>query len=392
MHKLNKPIRQPVKDDLPDISSHSEDGDWSSNIGNDDLWEGSSQTGGGDCLDEHSDFEMPYETAARPRRPSWNEDSENEVQRLPIKLLDGRIKNIGVKPRGKPKEYSGESDKVEALETSSPEPPEDTTPSRRFGRCSAVDLVATKSRKKRIHAAREHIASICQEIVGDPEDGVSYSNPVKIVIIHQSYSSSSRYFAVCIVLVWQRLHLHPSCKLSQMTQRSESLPCYPNWPSLRMSSPDTESVRLRNKKSLRRLGKPSQGFGNGNKVLSGFIRSTYNSLKQKSKVRFPASDFPGHAMISAVGKTELADVCLKCMCTLLVEVTHFNFRTNVISCIMGRLSRRSWDEVSFLVSSGFGVADNVLLLSGVRPLPRHLDKGLPGGRYWCRFVGSSSAS
>lgn len=176
-----------------------------------------------------------------------------------------------------------------------------------------------------------------------------------------------------------------------MTQRSENLPYYPNWPSLRMSSPDTESVRLRNKKSLRRSGKPLQGFVNGSKVLSGFIKSTYNSLKQKSKVRFPASDFLGHVMIGAVGKTELADVSLKCMCTLLVEVTHFNFRTNIISCIMGRLSRRSWDEVSFLVSSGFGVANNVNPLPGVRPLQRHLGEGLPRGHYWCRFVGSSPA-
>lgn len=187
MHKLNKPTRQPVKDDLPDVSSHSEDdGDWDSNIGDDDLWEGSSQTGGGDSLGERSDFEMPYETAARPRRPSWDEDSENEVQRLPIKLLDGRVKNLGAKSRGKPKEYSSESDKEEALEASSPEPPEHSSPSGRLGRRSAVDLVTTKSRKERIHAAREQIASICQEIVGDPEDGVSYSNLVKIVVTHQT--------------------------------------------------------------------------------------------------------------------------------------------------------------------------------------------------------------
>lgn len=51
-------------------------------------------------------------------------------------------------------------------------------------------------------------------------------------------------------------------------------------------------------------------------------------------------------MISFAGKTELADISLKSICTLLVDVTHFNFRTNIISCIMGRLSRRGWDEVS----------------------------------------------
>ena len=34
------------------------------------------------------------------------------------------------------------------------------------------------------------------------------------------------------------------------------------------------------------------------------------------------------------------------MCTLLVEVTHFNFRVNLMSTIVAALSRKSWDQVS----------------------------------------------
>jgi nucleolar complex protein 3 len=46
-----------------------------------------------------------------------------------------------------------------------------------------VDVVTTKSRKERIHAAKEQIASICQEIVGDPEDGVRCFCFTRIIII-----------------------------------------------------------------------------------------------------------------------------------------------------------------------------------------------------------------
>jgi nucleolar complex protein 3 len=46
------------------------------------------------------------------------------------------------------------------------------------------------------------------------------------------------------------------------------------------------------------------------------------------------------------GKTELADVGLSCMCTLLIEVTHFNFRSNLLASIIARLSKKSWDQVS----------------------------------------------
>lgn len=47
-------------------------------------------------------------------------------------------------------------------------------------------------------------------------------------------------------------------------------------------------------------------------------------------------------------RTELAEIALSCMCTLLTEVTHFNFSVNLISCIVARLSRRSWDKVRVL--------------------------------------------
>lgn len=33
------------------------------------------------------------------------------------------------------------------------------------------------------------------------------------------------------------------------------------------------------------------------------------------------------------------------MCMLLVEATHFNFRVNLMSCIVAALSRKSWDKV-----------------------------------------------
>jgi nucleolar complex protein 3 len=50
-------------------------------------------------------------------------------------------------------------------------------------------------------------------------------------------------------------------------------------------------------------------------------------------------------LISDPAKSGLEDIALQCLCTLLVEVTHFNFRVNIISAIVARLSKKSWDEV-----------------------------------------------
>lgn len=162
-----------MKDELPDISSHSEDeGEWSSDVTGDGYGGASSQRSGDEDLSENSDIEMPYEATPRPRRPSWDENSNDEVQRLPIKLLDGQVKDVGVKLRKireGPPEENGEE---EIAKEPTREPHEDASLGGRLGRRSVVDVVTTKSRKERIHAAKEQIASICQEIVGDPEDGV----------------------------------------------------------------------------------------------------------------------------------------------------------------------------------------------------------------------------
>ena len=199
LHELNKPIRQSVRRGLPDISSHSEDeGEWSSNITSEGYGEGSSQGSGGEEFSENSDAEMPYEIAPRPRRPSWDEDSDNGVQRLPIKLLDGRVKNVGVKLR-KFREESSEEDEYEAAKEFTSEPREDATLGSRLGRRSVVDVVTTKSRKERIHTAKEQIASICQEIVGDPEDSVRCFYFVGLTTI-QSYSSSFLCSVACTTL------------------------------------------------------------------------------------------------------------------------------------------------------------------------------------------------
>lgn len=46
-----------------------------------------------------------------------------------------------------------------------------------------------------------------------------------------------------------------------------------------------------------------------------------------------------------VERSELADIAIQCMCTLLTEVTHFNFRQNLMAAVVTRISKRSWDEV-----------------------------------------------
>lgn len=192
LHRFTKPApKKAVKDDLPPVDSHDEDeGSWSSGLEDSDL----SLTGSDeeDVASESelsspsrghqsdSDAEMSYEAVPRKRRKNWEEEEDQGIERLPIKLANGRIQHSGVKfaPRvseKKPEEESEESEddatKLRNLEATSKV--DDVSTGARFGRLAIVDVIGNKSRKARIQGAKEQIASISQEIVTDPENSVS---------------------------------------------------------------------------------------------------------------------------------------------------------------------------------------------------------------------------
>ena len=45
-------------------------------------------------------------------------------------------------------------------------------------------------------------------------------------------------------------------------------------------------------------------------------------------------------------KADLATVAVHCMCNLLTSVTHFNFRLNLMTALIARMSRRRWSDLS----------------------------------------------
>ena len=66
----------------------------------------------------------------------------------------------------------------EEVEDTSRSRVEDVSTGARFGRPAVVDVIAQKSRKARIQGAKEQIAGLCQEILGDPENSVWVSSAV----------------------------------------------------------------------------------------------------------------------------------------------------------------------------------------------------------------------
>lgn len=185
LHRLTKPRpKVTVKDDLPSIDSHSEDeSSWSSDIDEisiasvsaDDDESGSSSLGRGRIPHkDQENQEMPYELLPRKRRKSWSSDEDEGIERLPVKLQDGKVQRTGIKVATRATEVAEDESSMEENTPLSDGPViEDVSTGARFGKPAVVDVISKSSRRARIQAAKEQIASICQEIMADPENSVS---------------------------------------------------------------------------------------------------------------------------------------------------------------------------------------------------------------------------
>lgn len=165
MSKPTKPQR--YTDSLPSVDSHDEeDGTWSDDT---DLLESTS-----DQPDVDEDEEQPYEQKLRSA-PSWSQASKGTIPRLPIKLSDGRVVKTGERTlKETDSDTDDEADQKVSQKTSPKERRvEDVATGARFGRPSVIAVLSNTSRKSRIQLAKEQIASICQDILADPENSVS---------------------------------------------------------------------------------------------------------------------------------------------------------------------------------------------------------------------------
>ena len=237
---MHKPQRAKVKDDLPSINSDEEDEDdgeeWSSGINSgddaDDGYDSTEPVPDSDLNEEDDDSssrtnhrrkvkrpesddeEMPYESAPRKPNAAWESDDEVDkgINRLPIKLADGRVQKSGSKVFLTQDDETAGDESEEEDEAPVPEERykvEDVSTGARFGRPAVADVILTKSRKVRIQAAKEQIAGICQEILADPENSVrdDYSGVLPALTFVQNCSLD--YYDGLTRSLYPRFQHHP---------------------------------------------------------------------------------------------------------------------------------------------------------------------------------------
>ncbi|KAJ7063270.1 nucleolar complex-associated protein-domain-containing protein [Mycena amicta] len=253
---------------------------------------------------------MPYEAVPR-RKPSWRAPVAQEIHHLPIKLADGRIQKTGVQLKQlSDSEDTDDEDEAVDQEPVEDGPREDVATGARFGRPSVVDVIANKSRTARIQGAKDQIASICQDIMADPENSLGLLRRLHTFSLRE-ISTPAHPEPVSNDVVVRKLAI-----LSQLAVFKDIIPGY----RVRELSEKEKAEKV--SQMVARTRDWEQGLTH---VYQTYLRALEAELKARS---------------------ELEDVALSAMCTLLTDLTHFNFRTNIMSCIVARLSKKSWDKSS----------------------------------------------
>ncbi|KAL5511832.1 hypothetical protein ACEPAH_5050 [Sanghuangporus vaninii] len=327
LHRLIKPQQRILErgDDLPSIDSHSEDGEsWSSGIEDedgdvpipsDDDYVSSPSNHQKRVPRASDDEEMPYESMPRKRKKSWDSDEEEKgISRLPIKLQNGKIQKLEQKVilpdrDGQEESSAGELSNDENKESSIRE---DVSTGARFGRPAVLDVISIKSRKTRVQAAKEQMASICQDIIADPENSIGLLRRLHTFCLPQ-ISTPTHPEPIPNDVLTRRLAL-----LSQLAVFRDIVPGYRIRPLTDKEKAEKVS------QIVQRTREFEQGLVS---VYQAYLRVLESELK---------------------AKTELASTALQCICRLLSDLTHFNFRVNLMIAIISRLSRKTWDEDSEL--------------------------------------------
>ncbi|KAL4073525.1 nucleolar complex-associated protein-domain-containing protein [Scleroderma citrinum] len=332
LHQLHKPIRKPRDDDLPSVDSHDEAEDsWSSGIDepaqSPDLTDSKEEVSDEEYssfegFGSDSDAEMPYERIPRKRDTSVESDSRRFIPGLPIKLSNGRIQATGKVTTAvvQSDDEDEDSDDTQSLEALSEEAKlvEDVSTGARFGRPAVVDVIGNKSRMARIQGAKEQIAGICQEIIADPENSLGLLRRLQTFSL-EAITSPSHPEPVENDVVVRKLAF-----LSQLAVFKDIIPGY----RIRQLTEKEKTEKV--SQMIARTREWEQGLV---LVYQSYLRSLEDALKAKD---------------------DLSDIALKCMCTLATDVTHFNFRVNLMTCIVARLSKKTLDE-------GFDLCLNTLI-------------------------------
>ncbi|GFO36172.1 nucleolar complex protein 3 homolog [Plakobranchus ocellatus] len=271
---------------------------------------------------DSDDEEEVYEQQPR----SFASEKENEKLKMLLPIIDkGRVikqvtqtegpdnddaaekdsKDLGDKAAGDAKE---EMEEKASSDNAIPRPEEDE---KMLASLTPAQLFAY--RKNKIASAKQTIAALAQGVLEDPQN-----NMKKLKELRQMLGDSSP--GVCLTV-------RKYAALSLMEVFKDIVPGY------RLRIPTEKEAAQRVKKETKSLWDYEASF-----LLSYRIYLTFLQLMAKGKPIPEKSFLTKHGIanlsLPAVAQREFSKLCLKCLCEMLINHPHFNYRGDIISTIV----------------------------------------------------------
>ncbi|KAF9902867.1 hypothetical protein EC991_004487 [Linnemannia zychae] len=280
-----------------------------------------------------SDEEQDYEQAPR-KAEGW---SEKGSTRLPIKLADGRIKEVK-DDRVRPSEMKdAESEEEEVVDSDFAEEEGEEEPS--LFEEEEEEKPAKKLPKKVVLAQKkEEMANIAQTIISDPEANVGQLK--KLRTMAQDPSDVIKKLALLTQLAVYK-DILPGYRIRPLSEKEQSVTVSKEVAKLRDYE---QSLLLNYQHYLQSLEKVLAQDKSGKDEEEA--EAAANKGATASLTAPVAAAAGGDDAVTKKAKADLATVAIHCMCNLLTSVTHFNFRLNLMTALIARMSRRHWSELS----------------------------------------------
>ncbi|KAG0228530.1 hypothetical protein BGW41_003390 [Actinomortierella wolfii] len=289
-----------------------------------------------------SDEEQDYEQA--PRRPQgWD---KKQSTRLPIKLADGRIQELEddrVAP-SELKRMQEEEEEEDEEEASEEEPAEEEE------EVPAEPVVQKKlSKKEQVAQKKEELAEIAQALISDPEGNIGQLKRLRHIA--QDPNDSIKKLALLTQLAVYK-DILPGYRIRPLTDKEKAVQVSKEVAKMR----DYEQSLLQNYQnylvSLEKiLSQDKSGKEDDDAIAAQEAAAAAGDVRIRATSTTAILSSPAPILSEAEAadrkrKADLATVAIHCMCTLLTSVTHFNFRLNLMTAIIARMSRRRWTETS----------------------------------------------
>ncbi|RYP12893.1 hypothetical protein DL765_007109 [Monosporascus sp. GIB2] len=241
------------------------------------------------------DLEQDYETKARKGKKK----EKKESTRLPIRLPDGRLQQVTA-PASDLRSVESDEDWLEeddGGDVSDEEPQEREAPEK-------PDI----PEPQQILEAKEELAKLASALNENPEESVG--NFKAIARIGES-------------------HIPAIQKLTLATQLAVYKDVIPGY-RIRPISEDGPGEKL--SKEVRKLRAYEQS-----------LVSSYQAYV-KNLARYAKTGKQQEKNAKAAGGQSISSIAITCACTLLTSVPHFNFRSDLIKILVGKLSTRRVDD------------------------------------------------